>query len=284
MKILLTGANGQLGQCFQDRVPDDWDVWATDTSELDITNNKKVLKAVETFKPDIIVNAAAYTAVDKAETEIDIAKSVNEDGPRNLAIAANRYGAILFHISTDYVFDGSSTTPYLENDLTNPLGIYGKTKLDGEKAVITNSPTAIIIRTAWVFSEYGGNFVKTMLRLGREKKELSIINDQRGCPTYAGDIAQAIIEMIKIKTSCGIYHFCGDKEVSWYEFAEHIFKKAVDANIISRLPSLNAITTDAYPTAAKRPSYSSLNCTKMKVIGINPSNWRYALENVLAKL
>ncbi|BBQ88596.1 TPA: dTDP-4-dehydrorhamnose reductase [Klebsiella quasipneumoniae subsp. quasipneumoniae] len=280
MKVLLTGANGQLGQCFQDRLPEGWDIWATDTSELDITNKDLVLAAVNKYKPDVIVNAAAYTAVDKAENDIDVARLVNKDGPENLAIAASKNGAILVHVSTDYVFDGRASIPYKECDDTNPLGVYGLTKLEGENAVATVLPNAIILRTAWVFSEYGNNFVKTMLRLAKDRDSLSIVSDQRGCPTYAGDIANAIILLIQNNSAGGIFHFCGDEEVSWSEFAQAIFDAAVKAGTLSQPPIINAISTEQYPTPAKRPAYSTLDCSKIADYGISASHWRKALAKI----
>ncbi|KFX17201.1 dTDP-4-dehydrorhamnose reductase [Pectobacterium parvum] len=284
MNVLLTGSNGQLGRCFQDRLPAGWQVWATDTAELDITDYSKVLAAVKEYQPDAIVNAAAYTAVDKAESEPELAALVNKTGPENLARAAKEVGARLVHVSTDYVFDGTATVPYVETDKTNPLGVYGQTKLDGEIAVSTVLPDAIIIRTAWVFSEYGNNFVKTMLRLAKERDELSIVSDQRGCPTYAGDIAQAIIDLLKIKAEGGIYHFSGDKEVAWNEFAEEIFKVAVAQRKISRSPNVTPLTTEQYPTLSKRPSYSHLDGTKIKKSHIKLSNWEIQLLTVIAKI
>ncbi|WP_027712672.1 dTDP-4-dehydrorhamnose reductase [Dickeya chrysanthemi] len=284
MKVLLTGANGQLGRCFQDRLPEGWEVWTTDSDELDITNREQVLTAIASYPPDVIVNAAAYTAVDKAESEPEQAALVNKTGPENLALAAKLVGARLVHVSTDYVFDGKATIPYVEIDPTNPLGVYGQTKLDGERAVVAVLPGSIIIRTAWVFSEYGNNFVKTMLRLGKEREMLSVVADQRGCPTYAGNIAQAIIDLLTQNAAGGIYHFCGDKEVSWHEFAEAIFAQAVEQGKLAKMPIVNAITTKHYPTPAKRPAYSSLNCKKIKALGIEPSDWQSALADILIKL
>ncbi|EPZ1176022.1 dTDP-4-dehydrorhamnose reductase [Klebsiella oxytoca] len=281
MKILLTGANGQLGRCFIDRVPKDWDVFATDTSELDITNQDMVFETIKKYSPDIIVNAAAYTAVDKAESDCEIAMQVNAMGPSNLALASKKYSSLLIHISTDYVFDGHAEKPYDEESSTNPLSVYGKTKLDGELLVSRGNPESIIIRTAWVFSEYGNNFVKTMLKLGREKESLAIISDQFGCPTYAGDIAEAIISMIKMKAKNGIYHFCGNEIVSWHEFAKRIFFQAHKNNKLDKIPVINAITTSEYPTAATRPQYSVLNCNKISSIGIAPSDWNDRLAFVI---
>lgn len=281
MKILLTGANGQLGRCFQDRLPAHWQIWSTDANELDITDLKQVEAAIVHYQPDAIVNAAAYTAVDKAESEPEIAENINVHGPQNLAIVATKYNVRLVHVSTDYVFDGNATEPYNEDSATNPLSVYGKTKLAGEQAVAQVSYEAIIVRTAWVFSEYGNNFVKTMLRLAKERDSLSIVNDQRGCPTYAGDLAQAIISLLEKNAEGGIYHYCGDQEVSWYEFAEEIFKVANERKAISSVPTLSAISTGEFLTPAKRPKYSSLDCLKIKKLGIIPSNWLKNISTII---
>lgn len=282
MKVLLTGANGQLGNCFQDRKPAGWEVWATDSNVLDITNLAKVKKAVADFQPDFIVNAAAYTAVDKAEAECDIATLINEHGPKNLALAANEAGARLVHVSTDYVFDGEADTPYIETATTNPLGVYGKTKLDGEIAVALIQPEALIIRTAWVFSEYGNNFVKTMLRLAQGRDTLGVVSDQSGCPTYAGDIAQAIIVLLQQKAAGGVYHFCGDETVTWSGFAEAIFSSALTLGVLEKSPVVNRITTAQYPTPAKRPKYSVLDCNKITSEGVTLSPWRERIGSVIA--
>lgn len=281
MKILLTGANGQLGRCFQDRLPTEWEILATDTAELDITDLARVEEIVKDFQPDAIVNAAAYTAVDKAESEPELAEKINVTGPENLAIVASKQGIRLVHVSTDYVFDGNATEPYHEDSATNPLSVYGKTKLAGEQAVTQAAPEAIIVRTAWVFSEYGNNFVKTMLRLAKERDTLSVVNDQRGCPTYAGDLAQAIISLLEKNAKSGIYHYCGDKEVSWYEFAKTIFEMAKQQGIIDKMPQVTAIATEHYPTPAHRPQYSSLSCEKIERLAIKPSDWVGALSHIL---
>ncbi|KFF63541.1 dTDP-4-dehydrorhamnose reductase [Pectobacterium brasiliense] len=281
MKILLTGANGQLGRCFQDRLPTEWKILATDTAELDITDLARVEEIVKHFQPDAIVNAAAYTAVDKAESEPELAEKINVTGPENLAVVASKQGIRLVHVSTDYVFDGNATEPYSEDSATNPLSVYGKTKLAGEQAVAKASPEAIIVRTAWVFSEYGNNFVKTMLRLAKERDTLSVVNDQRGCPTYAGDLAQAIISLLEKNAEGGIYHYCGDEEVSWYEFAQAIFSTAVQKALLSKAPTLTPITTAQYPTPAHRPSYSTLAGEKIKALGITFSDWESALKKTI---
>jgi dTDP-4-dehydrorhamnose reductase len=282
MKVLLTGANGQLGNCFQDRLPASWEMWATDSTILDITDFAKVKKVVADYQPDVIVNAAAYTAVDKAETEHDIAAMINEIGPRNLALAANDIGARLVHVSTDYVFDGEAKKPYSETAATNPLGVYGKTKLNGEIAVALVQPEALIIRTAWVFSEYGNNFVKTMLRLAQTRDELGVVSDQFGCPTYAGDIAQAIIVLIQKGAVGGIYHFCGDETVTWNEFAEVVFSLAKKHEVLAKIPIVKGITTIQYPTPAKRPKYSVLDCKKIAGQGVVLSQWRERVVDVIA--
>ncbi|WP_261113818.1 dTDP-4-dehydrorhamnose reductase, partial [Serratia entomophila] len=261
-----------------------WDVLATDSDSLDITDLARVKQVVADYRPDAIVNAAAYTAVDKAETESELAARINEQGPKNLAQAAAEAGCRLIHVSTDYVFDGQAKAPYREADVTNPLGVYGKTKLDGEIAVAGAHPEAIIIRTAWVFSEYGNNFVKTMLRLAKDRDVLGIVADQRGCPTYAGDIAQAIIDLLQRRAEGGVYHFCGDKEVSWSEFAEAIFAAAMAQGLLEKSPQVNGITTEQYPTPAKRPAYSSLDCEKIKTCRIAPSDWQQALKNIMPAL
>ncbi|MBA0203892.1 dTDP-4-dehydrorhamnose reductase [Pectobacterium aroidearum] len=281
MKVLLTGANGQLGRCFQDRLPSGWQILATDSAELNITDLAQITLAITAFKPDAIVNAAAYTAVDKAESEAELAECINATGPANLANVATQHAIRFVHVSTDYVFDGNASTPYTEESPTNPLSVYGSTKLAGELAVSTTAPDAIIVRTAWVFSEYGNNFVKTMLRLGKERDALSIVDDQRGCPTYAGDIAQAIIDLLQQQAAGGIYHYTGDKEVSWFEFAQAIFTVAVQKAILTKAPVLTPITTAQYPTPAHRPAYSTLAGDKIKALGITLSDWQSALSTTI---
>lgn len=284
MKVLLTGAGGQLGRCFHDLAPKGWEILAVDSSTLDITNLDLIKKAVSAFNPDAIVNAAAYTAVDKAENDIESAALVNECGPRNLALVAQEAGCRLVHVSTDYVFDGLATAPYQETDKTNPLSVYGRTKLDGESAVLNAHPHAIVIRTAWVFSEYGNNFVKTMLRLGKQRDSLGIVADQFGCPTYAGDIADTIIGLLEKNIAGGIYHYCGDNQVSWNEFAEVIFTTAVEKGFLEKAPVVNAISTEQYPTPAVRPKYSVLDCSKIKQHGIALSNWKSKVESVILRV
>ncbi|OCG63013.1 dTDP-4-dehydrorhamnose reductase [Gilliamella sp. GillExp13] len=285
MKVLLTGANGQLGHCFKDIFPSDWQLLATDSLQLDITDGLAVNNFIALHRPDAIVNAAAYTAVDKAQDEYELAYKVNAIGPKNLAIAAKKYHAKLVHVSTDYVFDGTKSFPYLENDLTNPINVYGETKRVGELSVLDNYSSAIVIRTSWVFSEYGNNFVKTMLKLSQTRPELTIIDDQLGCPTYAVDIAKTILKMLMNNIQGGIYHYCGDKYVSWFQFASKIFATANELNLMTNQNiMIKPILTSAYPTKAKRPLYSVLNMEKVKQLGMKASDWNKALMYVIPRI
>lgn len=286
MRVLVTGCQGQVGQCLVSRLRHSVELLAVDRNQLDITNKLAVHNVVSNFRPDFIINAAAYTAVDKAEENIELAYAVNQDGPDYLAEAASQLGATILHISTDYVFSGEGDVAYSENDPTQPASIYGKSKLAGEEAVRTNTHKHIILRTAWVFGEEGNNFVKTMLRLGKSRTELSIVNDQRGGPTYAGDIADTLISIIqklseeKDQLLYGTYHYSGYPNVSWYEFAEAIFRTAEQLNL-QKSPTLHAITSEQYPTPAIRPKNSVLNNTKIReAFAIEPSNWRKALSRL----
>ncbi|MDD7425725.1 MAG: dTDP-4-dehydrorhamnose reductase [[Actinobacillus] rossii] len=287
-KFLITGAKGQVGHCLTEQLMGKAEILAVDRDELDITDQSAVKKMVEFFKPDVIINAAAHTAVDRAETEVELSEMINVNGPRYLAEAANEIGAVILHISTDYVFDGTGTSEYSEEDKPNPQGVYGRTKLAGEFAVQAANPKHIILRTAWVFGEHGHNFVKTMLRLAKERESLGIVGDQFGGPTYAGDIAKALIEMANQilagkENAFGIYHFTGKPYVSWYEFAKAIFAEAEMQKIIERQPLVNCIATSDYPTPAKRPTNSRLNLGKIdRTFGIQPSDWRTALKNIKA--
>jgi dTDP-4-dehydrorhamnose reductase len=226
--------------------------------------------------------------VDKAEEEVDLSYAINRDGPLYLAEAAKLVDATILHISTDYVFPGNKIGEYVESDETGPLGVYGKSKLAGEIALAEANDKHIILRTAWVFGEYGNNFVKTMLRLGKDRDALNIVGDQYGGPTYAGDIASALVEMTEQvfeqtdSSKYGIYHFSGTPHVSWFEFAQAIFTKAENASLLTA-PALSSITTDMYPTPASRPENSKMNCVKIKqAFGIEPSDWQTALTNIKA--
>lgn len=286
MRTLLTGAKGQLARCLRDRLPEDWELIATDSTSLDITDTEAVHHMIKNFQPDAIVNAAAYTAVDKAEENAEAAFAVNASAVHNLAAAARAAHARFIHISTDYVFDGEGKRPYRETDYTNPRSTYGQSKVAGELLALAAHPESIIIRTSWLFSEYGNNFVKTMLRLAKERDSLSVVHDQTGCPTYAGDLAHAIIELLQQPTSPrGIFHYCGNKLATWYEFTKAIFQTAQQLDDSFRIPELNAITTDQYPLPAPRPAYSIMDCSRLETeFGIKPSDWQKALREILRKI
>jgi dTDP-4-dehydrorhamnose reductase len=287
MKILIVGKNGQVGSCLVDQLNTMSDVTllALDRDQLDITDATQVNKVIAEFNPNIIINAAAYTAVDKAEQESELAYTINRDGPHNLAVAANEINAIIIHISTDYVFAGDSLESYVESDKTDPQGEYGRSKLAGEQAVERGCSRHIILRTAWVFGEHGDNFVKTMLRLGKTRDTLGVVADQFGGPTYAGDIAKAIVaisqQIIDGNQAYGIYHYSGFPHVSWHTFAEKVFEIALEQDVISQPIKVNPITTLDYPTPAKRPANSRLNCEKIhNAFGITQSDWQAALVRI----
>ncbi|MDK4581390.1 dTDP-4-dehydrorhamnose reductase [Kingella kingae] len=287
MKYLITGANGQVGSQLVAQLQGKADIFAADRAALDITNREAVFQAARTFRPDIIINTAAHTAVDKAESEPDLAHAINCTGTENLALTAQEVGAIVLHISTDYVFDGKGETAYRETDPVAPQSTYGKSKLAGEQAVQAACTRHIILRTAWVFGEHGNNFVKTMLRLGASRDTLGVVANQFGSPTYAGDIASALISMAeqlanqKDNELFGVYHFSGSPYVSWHGFASEIFVQAAAQGVLAKSPTLNAITTADYPTPAMRPANSRLDCGKIQAaFGIAPSDWRKALLNL----
>ncbi|MFU2114236.1 dTDP-4-dehydrorhamnose reductase [[Pasteurella] aerogenes] len=287
-KFLITGAKGQVGHCLTEQLTGKAEILAVDRDELDITDQSAVNKIVKTFKPDVIINAAAHTAVDRAESEVELSEAINVKGPQYLAEAANEIGAVILHISTDYVFEGTGSGEYKEDDKTNPQGVYGRTKLAGEITVQQANPRSIILRTAWVFGEHGHNFVKTMLHLAKDRDSLGIVGDQFGGPTYAGDIAKALIEIANQilagkEDAFGVYHFTGKPYVSWYEFAKAIFAEAELQNVLEKSPLVNSIATSDYPTPAKRPANSRLDLTKIKqTFGIEPSDWQKALKNIKA--
>lgn len=287
---MITGAKGQVGFCLTQQASAlDWNVQAVDRDELDITDKNAVDLLVRQFRPDVIINAAAHTAVDKAETEIEASYAINRDGPQYLAQAAASVGAAILHISTDYVFAGDKEGVYSEADLVAPQSVYGASKLAGEEAVIAANPKHIILRTAWVFGEHGSNFVKTMLRLGSLRDQLGIVADQFGGPTYAGDIVSALLVIAEKAVNeprtvnWGIYHFSGTPHVNWYQFAQAIFDSAIAQQLLGKSPQLNELTTADYPTPAKRPANSRLDCRKIfNEFGIVPSDWRKALEDIVA--
>lgn len=277
MVVAVTGASGQLGQALKAVAgkADDFTWHFASSSEADITNPENLQSFFNRIKPDFCINAAAYTAVDKAESEPEKAKSINVDGARNLAEICKEFDTKLIHISTDFVFDGGSSSPYKEDDTTNPQGVYAQTKLDGEKAIAEIFEKYFIVRTAWVYSEFGNNFMKTMLRLASERDSISVVNDQIGTPTQALDLARAVISIVNADTdSYGIYHFTNEGHTSWHGFAAKIFQ------INHSKVNLGTTSTENYPTPAKRPKYSVLDKSKIKqTFGIEIRSWEDALQN-----
>lgn len=286
MRILLTGSKGQLARCLRDRLPEEWETIATDSASLDITDAEAVANMVKSFQPDAIINTAAYTAVDNAETDAETAFAVNASAVYNLAAAAREAHARFIHVSTDYVFDGKSQTPYRECSPIHPCNTYGQSKAAGELLALSANPESIILRTSWLFSEYGGNFVRTMLTLARERNALSVVDNQIGCPTYAGDLANAIIAILQQSAPVrGIYHYTGGKSASWHAFAQAVFQTASQQDNTFPVPVLTGIPDSEYPTPAARPAYSILDCRKIENdLGIKPSDWQKALSDVVAKL
>ncbi len=287
MQILVTGAYGQLGneiKLLQENYPA-WKFTFTDVDSLDITNALGVHQFFSENKFDFVVNCAAYTAVDKAESDVETARLVNAVAPKILATQAKAVGAKLIHVSTDYVFAGDAFTPYAETDATNPQGVYGKTKLEGEENVLSENSEAVIIRTSWLYSSFGNNFVKTMLRLGKERGELSVVFDQVGSPTYAADLARGILAIIdnteKNEKSFvpGIYHFSNEGVASWFDFALAIFDfSGIDCKV-------NPVLSDQFPTPTKRPHYSVLDKAKIRnIFGIAIPYWRDSLKECIKRL
>lgn len=290
MKVLITGAYGQVGLFITHKFKQaGWQVYATSHSELDICNEDAVRKAVFAIRPQLIINAAAYTVVERAEKEPALAHQINAVAPGYLSAAAAEVGAVIIHISTDYVFYGHKQGAYEETDQPHPLNVYGASKLAGEHNVISANPHHIIFRTSWVFSEYGVNFAKTMLRLASERDELNIVADQFGGPTYAGDIADALVNIAgKVANTpdfsgWGIYHYCGMPHVSWHQFAKTIFAHALQSGVIATIPEVHGISSAEYPSLAVRPRNSTLNCSKIKMVfGLSQPDWQQSLDAMLA--
>jgi dTDP-4-dehydrorhamnose reductase len=289
MEILVLGSKGQLGLCLADQLADsDYSVDYASRSEIDISDFVLTSKKLISLRPDILINSAAYTAVDKAEEDQETATRVNHLAVLNIANTCKAIDCLLIHISTAYVFDGVSTQPYRELDKTNPQGVYGLSKLQGEHGIQSSGCKHIIIRTGWVFSEYGTNFVKTMLTLGDARDIISVVGDQVGCPTYAQDIAKTIVLIIENINGgngyFGVYNYCGNTTCSWYEFARTIFDRAGKYKF-STPESLKSILTSEYPTLAARPKYSVLDCHKIeKNFGVEPSNLKAGIDRMLEAL
>lgn len=280
--VLVTGSNGQLGkelQVLAESYPQFRFVFAS-REDLKLHHYGLVENFFLATKPQYCINCAAYTAVDKAETEADMAMLVNGESVGNLAAVCKKYQTKLIHISTDYVFNGESEIPYKEDDSTGPINLYGVSKLQGEKLCMKENPDAIIVRTAWVYSSFGNNFVKTMMRLMNERNELNVVSDQVGSPTYAADLAKAILSIISSgKWQAGIYHYSNEGKISWYEFATEIKNQVVSKSIV------HPILTAEYPTPAKRPKFSLLNKEKIKTVyDIDIPDWKDSLKKCVELL
>ncbi len=280
--ILVTGSNGQLGQELFKAVQniDDLNLVFTDVEQFDITRTRQVRTVIESLKPFAVVNCAAYTAVDRAEAEPELAAAINVAGPGNLAVACALTGSLLIHISTDYVFGGDASEPYREDHPVNPKGVYAETKAQGEQAVITSGADYAIVRTSWLYSTFGHNFVKTMLKLGSEKDELNVVSDQTGSPTNAQDLALAVLQIIRHpsadKTMREIFHYANTGSVSWFEFASEII------NYAKLNCKVNPIPTSGYPTPAPRPAYSVLDTAKIRnALNIRIPGWKESLHSCL---
>lgn len=277
MNILITGCNGQLGSELRaiEKEYAQYRFFNTSHQELDVKDHVAVAAYVEEHEIDGIINCSAYTAVDKAESDIDNCKAINTEAPANLAMAIEKRGGWLIHVSTDYVFDGTKHTPYNETDATCPNSVYGSTKLAGEESAMKLCQHTMVVRTSWLYSAFGNNFVKTMIRLGHTKDELGVIFDQIGTPTYASDLARAIMAAVEHGVVAGIYHYSGEGVASWYDFTKAIHRLAGITDC-----QVNPIHTSEYPTPAKRPAYSVLDKTKIKqTYGIRIPHW----EDSLAK-
>ena len=284
--IIVTGKDGQLGfelMQLQQQFTNDFNFIFTSRNELDLTNTNAINAFIEIHQPQYFINTAAYTAVDKAETEKELAYTINATAPATIATICNKTGCQFIHISTDYVFDGEKKTPYLPADSINPLNVYGASKADGERLVVENNSTAIIIRTSWVYSSHGKNFVKTMLKLISEREAINVVADQIGCPTYAADLANAIMQIIinqnnqSINQFKNIYHYSNTGNISWFQFAQAI-KEITNKNCI-----INPIPSAAYPTPAKRSNYSVMDTSDIvKDFGVEIIDWKKSLERAIS--
>jgi dTDP-4-dehydrorhamnose reductase len=286
MKVLITGAGGQVGCELQQTVSTDIEITALHRVELDIADQAAVMSVIKELQPDLVINAAAYTAVDKAEEEVDRTYKVNVEGAANIARAVEDCSARLIHISTDFVFDGTGTKPYLPGDEPKPSGVYGASKLQGERAVMAEtSGRAVILRTAWVYSVHGSNFVKTMLRLMAKREELGVVDDQVGTPTWAKELAKTIW-LIAGKTDMqGTYHWTDDGKASWYDFALAIQEEAYGLGLLQKTIPIKPIKTEEYPTPARRPAYSVLDKTStLEALDCKAPHWRKSLIKMLIEL
>jgi dTDP-4-dehydrorhamnose reductase len=286
VKVVLTGAAGQVGRATISARPQWADLIAFSHGELDICNSEQVGARIDEIKPRLIINAAAYTAVDAAESDEARAAAVNEEGPRILAQAAQAYGARLIHLSTDYVFDGESSRPYAPDDDPRPLGAYGRTKLAGEIAVKSALPDAsVVLRTSWVYAAEGRNFVRTMLRLMAERRSVRVVADQVGAPTAADSIARVLWRIAQLPDVRGVHHWADAGAATWYDFAVAIAEDAAALGLIGGPVEVAPIATEDYRTAARRPRFSLLDCRKtVREVGLDPVHWRAWLRRVLGEI
>jgi dTDP-4-dehydrorhamnose reductase len=286
MRVLITGAEGQIGRALVAAAPDMGEILATDRSSLDITSQTEVVRRLRDFRPDLILNAAGYTAVDQAEKEPEIARAVNQEGARNVALASAEIGARLLHFSTDYVFDGWKSRPYTPEDFPDPINAYGASKLAGERAVSALlGQRAAIIRTAWVYAANGHNFLRTMLRLLNERDEVTVVADQTGTPTSASSVARATWSIAMRGDLSGILHWTDDGVATWYEFAEAIRREALAAGRLGRAARILPVTSEEYAAPASRPRYSVLDCSATRrSLGLIPEHWQAALRHTLQEL
>jgi len=285
MRVLITGSErGQLYWELQRTQPTDATVISIE-NRLDVTDAAAVQACVDEHKPDVVINAAAYTAVDKAETDTDNAYAVNETGVVNLANAANHCGAHLIHVSTDFVFGKSNASPFQTNAAVDPISVYGKSKLAGEQQLRSLMPdSSLLVRTAWVYSSHGNNFVKTMLRVMRERGEVGVIADQVGSPTWANSLARALWQGAKLRSS-GVMHWTDAGVASWYDFAQAIMEEGLALGLLETPATVNPLRTDQYPTPAARPSYSVLELTSTwDALQMNAAHWRVELRNMMREL
>lgn len=284
MKAVVTGSGGQVAKAWSAAAPPGWSVTGLSRADLDIGDEVAVDRVIGALAPDLILNAAAYTAVDRAESEPDLAFAINRDGAGHVAAIATRLGARLIQVSTDFVFDGSSGRPYRPDDAPGPLNVYGASKLAGERAAAETAPGALIVRTAWVYGPSGANFLATMLRLMAARPEIGVVADQIGTPTSTLSLARALWGLAEAEAS-GVMHFTDAGVASWCDFAQAIAEEALAAGLIDRAPVVTAIATADYPTAARRPGFSVLDCAATYALLGGPApHWRVALRQVLAAM
>jgi dTDP-4-dehydrorhamnose reductase len=284
-KVLITGAGGQVGRTLLDVAPDSFEVVACTHADLDVGAGEAVRECIGRHRPAVIINAAAYTAVDKAESEPEAAERINAEGPGHLAVAAREYGARLIHISTDFVFDGAASVPYRPDSATSPLGVYGRTKRDGERAVLEALPQrSTIVRTAWVYAATGANFVRTMLRVMRASGAVRVVADQVGTPTAARSLSETLWRIASNPEIRGIHHWTDAGVASWYDFAVAIAEEGARLGLVPSEVTVAPITTSDYPTPARRPCFSVLDKRSLAPYGLTPIHWRKRLRAVMKEI